>query len=123
VRSAAPFMVRAPQYLPAGYDLAGITYQPYPGGTSGRVEMAFAGPGGQHLHFQQLNITGGFGMGRGFDADDTEVREIRINGNIATLLVHKDQWCTLTWFDNEMFYELYGKIPPEEIQKVAASIR
>lgn len=123
VRSAAPFMVRAPRYLPAGYTRKDITYQPHPGGTSGRVEMFYEGPDGGHLRFEQFNITGGFGMGRGFDADDTEIREVRINGNSATLLIHKKQWCTLTWFDNEMFYELSGKIPPEEIQKVAASIR
>ncbi|MBO8127641.1 MAG: DUF4367 domain-containing protein [Peptococcaceae bacterium] len=122
VRAIAPFMVRAPGYVPARFKLKDITYRPY-SDLAGEVTFEYRTASGDHILISQQFATGDVGMGLGFDRDDTVVKEVDIKGNEGLLLEHKGgKYCSLHWFDNASHFRVSGRLSPEEILKVARSM-
>lgn len=121
IRKVAVFRPFIPSYLPAGYQLKRSTYQVLYQ-NSARVYLEYDGGQEIPLRIEQENILGPMGAGIGFNKDDAEARQVKINGYPGVLIVFKRGHASLIWMQNNVRIDLSGPVSAEEITKIAESM-
>lgn len=118
-RNRLPFTLLVPKYLPKDANLTQILL-------SGQeplmtVRLIYSGEKGR-LVLTESGPTDNAGSGIAYDADDTGVKTVDINGVNGTLLANKNGQVLLSWYKNSVAYQIAGTYPEEEILRVARSL-
>ncbi len=74
------------------------------------------------LTIMQKNSGGEYAYTVGYDTDDTKVEEISIKNNTAHVFTFKNNVSKVIWNQDNMMYELQGKMSREDIIKTAESL-
>lgn len=115
-----PFPIRLPAYLPDGYELVGHNLE----GVGSLVEVVSSyEAGGKFITLQQCS-SDNLGYGEMFDVDDCVVTKVVVRKAEGTLVERKkDLWTSLSWIDRNVFYRISGHLSPEEVLKMAESMK
>lgn len=92
-------------------------------GESFDVRITLAGNENKQINIRQININTGFSQGLSIDNEDTTQKEVRINGQAATLINYKNQEMLLNWLENGIFISISGKVSEEEILSIGTSMK
>ncbi len=120
-RRRAPFPVRAPRWLPAGYELREVALLDR-GGSDVDVIMRFAGPGGGATLIQVF-VPDGLGAGASFDRDDALPRDVDLGTARGPLVAFKTGMSRLSWVELGVLHSREGRLPPDELVRMARSLR
>lgn len=109
-----------PNYLPPQFKLKRVLLTNMGPGIS-EVSIEYEGDN-KIIVFKQNNNAKNTSRGSLYDTDDTTVKDVDIEGNPGFLLITKNNICTLNWSQGDLVLQITGKIDPEQIIKMAASI-
>ncbi|MDD2498765.1 MAG: DUF4367 domain-containing protein [Desulfitobacteriaceae bacterium] len=118
---SVPFKILLPIDYLDEYQISSFTADKL--GDSTDVAIKLAASDNRKVTIQQTNITQGFSQGLSFDNEDAVLKEIRINGQEATLITYKEQFISLTWIDGDVFVSMDGNIGEDEMLQLGSSMR
>lgn len=118
-KEKAGFPLSIPSYLPDGFALKEALIQPV--GKKNIVSIRYEGNNGYVVLIQKISPES-HAQGSSFDTEDGRSEQVDIDGQTGNLTLLKDNNFRLIW-GTHTSYTLYGKLPSEEILKVARSIK
>ncbi|MGE4271489.1 MAG: DUF4367 domain-containing protein [Desulfitobacterium sp.] len=119
-QSMISFTLSLPNYLPEGSKAEKITVT-FLGSNHEKVTIHYVFEGNSII-FEQSKLGSSASRGSLYDSDDTLAEEISIAGRPAVLFNHKSGLTKLNWESKSLLNQLTGKIPREELIKIAESI-
>lgn len=84
--------------------------------------MTYQLRGGPAITIVEQGIKGSVGQGQMYDTDDSQAREVTLDGRRGTLIARKDGNLHLRWLAADTLLDLYGVIGEEEALTIAASL-
>jgi len=119
-QSSIPFKLATPSYLPNEANIRRVILTSQ-GSNVYQITIEY-NLNKNVIIFSQEISSNGISHGTLYDTDDTAVKEISVNGSPANLFMNKNGINTLNWQSRSLLLQLKGKIPEEEIIKIANSI-
>lgn len=119
-QSMVPYQLALPKYLPEGTKQLKVLLSSI-GDNAQKVTIQY-NYAGNIMVLEQRNSGRAASRGSLYDTDDTKITDITVNGAPATLMENKSGLCTLDWELRGLLLQLSGKVPADEIKKVADSI-
>lgn len=120
--TVSPFPVAVPQYVPAGYNLEQVEFQPMIEPVA-RIRLKYSRHDLKYFELEQTNVPAGYVQGYGYDIEDATVQDVTVGKNTANLILFKNDRIRMTWINNSVLFTLEGKISQEEALKVAESMK
>lgn len=109
-----------PKYLPSGAMLKRVVLMDL-GPDIHRIIMEYDF-NNTIIIFSQVNSGTGSSKGSMYDTDDTQAKDLSINGSPASLYISKNGMAILNWQSRGLVLQLTGKVTEEEIIKIANSV-
>ena len=120
-KSASPFSIATPQYIPANYKLEQVKFQET-GKATAVVTLKYNSSNTNYLLISEMNASDGYVQGYGYDIEDAIVQNIKIGDNNGRIIIFKNENISITWIKQGIVYELEGKIEKEEALKIVKSM-
>lgn len=118
-----PFRIKKPGYIPEGFKFKSIKVVDQGDGRF-RISLLYTKKEADHILITEENHLGESHLGLGYDTDDTVVQQTKIWGRPAVLFVTpKDSTVKVTWDDGILIYAVSGIGTPEDIVRVAGSLK
>jgi len=120
--TVSPFSVTIPEYIPAGYTLEQVKFQPMSKPVA-RISLKYNGPDANYIVLEQMNVPEGYVQGYGYDIEDAVTEDIKVGKNSGKLILFKNDKIRMTWINNSVLFTLEGKILEEDAIKIAESMK
>jgi len=120
-RSACPYPLVIPEYLPPGFVLDTVKFQEMVKPVV-KVTMRFTGPDSSCFLFTQVNSPGEYAQGYGYDLEDATVQDFIAGENNGKLVTFKNNKIKFMWIKQGVIYSLEGNLPKEDTLKIIQSM-
>jgi len=120
-KSASPFPVVTPQYMPGGFKLTEVKFQKLIKNAA-QVQLKYTASGSRYFEITEKNTPAGYVQGYGYDIEDAVVQDIKIGNTSGKMIVFKDKSLKIRWIKLGIVYQLEGNISKEEALKIVESL-
>ncbi len=122
-QAGVPFPIKEPGYLPEGCKLKSVNVANQGDGRF-RISLLYTKGENGYILITEENRLGESHLGLGYDTDDTVVQQTKIWGSPAVLFItQKDSSAKACWDDGVLTYAVSGIGTPEEIVRIAGSLK
>ncbi len=121
MKKISPFPVLVPGYIPAGYTLDHIEFQPMAEPLA-KISLLYNNSNGNEIVLEEINVPNGYVQGHGYDIEDAVTEDIKVGKNTGQLFLFKDESLRMTWINNSVLFTLNGKVSKKEALKIAESM-
>lgn len=115
------FTIKVPQNIPEEFVLKNVTVSKREKELSKDIFLNYVGDQRGFIINQKL-IGDSFGSGITADSDDTQVEQVTVHGQKASLLRYKNGVLELIWVIQDYYFSISGKLSKDEVIKIAESI-
>jgi len=115
------FKITQPEYLPENTKLEEVTFTEFQEDLY-RLTMIYI-VNDQLITFTQRNMIGDNTDSIVYDVDDSSTEIIAINGDKGTKITSKNGVTIILWQKRGLALELSSKLPPEDLIKIASSVK
>lgn len=109
VKTVSPFPVTVPLYIPGGYTLDQVRFQPMIKPVA-RVSLKYYGPGSNYIVLEEINVPEGYVQGYGYNIEDAVVQDVRVGKNSGKIILFKNDRIRMTWVNQSVLFTLEGKM-------------
>jgi hypothetical protein len=121
-KKISPFPVLVPRYIPAGYTLDRVEYQPMTKPVV-KISLLYKSPNADNIVLEEMNVPDGYVQGYGYDIEDAVTEDITVGKNSGQLILFKNERIRMTWINNSVLFTLDGRVSKEEAIKIAESVK